>query len=322
MKIITCFSYKGGAGRTVAVANIAAALSSTKAVAFIETPLNHKVALIDLDVFSAGLHRAFGINNDVFNTDVKVCVQDYLLEQIEPSDYLNKYAITLSSHIMNDFMAYTGARGNCREDLTLFPAKPDPDRRFIVAKYHENLLFQLIMELEKEGFDYLLIDGESGTRSMADIALRLSDIVLMFHRLTWQHVDGTLNAANSYLKFKKDSFPHFYLIPTVVPLVGEKDNVFNDNAPGLNELRISTINLPKYSGLNSFAEENKGTESDPGPGYFWANGICIHDSLVLKGGERIIVFDTTMDLLDQAGKDYYRIAREISRLHKPNEEMH
>ena len=55
MKVITCFSYKGGAGRTTAAANIAAALASTnKNVGSIQAPLGRKVALVDLDVFSAG----------------------------------------------------------------------------------------------------------------------------------------------------------------------------------------------------------------------------------------------------------------------------
>ena len=319
MKVITCFSYKGGAGRTVASANIASSLASTKSVAFIEKPLNYKVALIDLDVFSAGLHRVFGISNQEINNLKIIYVQDYLLEQISASIYLKDNAITLSNEIMNQFAAFKGARGNCREDFTLFPAKPAPDRRFIVAKYHENLLYELILELEKEEYDYVLIDGESGTRSMADIALRLSDIVLMFLRLTWQHIDGTLNTAKLYLK--KESFPKFYLIPSVVPLIGKEDNIFKDDAPGLSDLRDATCEVPDISGLNEFAEENKGTDCNPGPGYFWLNDMCIHDSLTLKGGERVIVFDSTVETAERAGKDFYKIAKEISRIHPPNESI-
>jgi hypothetical protein len=194
---------------------------------------------------------------------------------------------------------------------------PEPDKRFIVAKYHENLLLELIMELENNKYDYVLIDGESGTRSMADIALRLSDIVLMFLRLTWQHIDGSLNAANFYLN--KKSFPKFYFIPTVVPLIEDNDCVFIDGAPGLLDLKSQTRNVPDRSGLNKFAKEHEGTHKSPGVGYFWANKICIHDSLILKGGERIIVYDAIVDAEDRAGKDFYKIASEISRIHPPIE---
>ena len=61
MKIVTCFSYKGGSGRTVAAANIAAALASVERVGVVEEPLARKVALLDLDVF----HRAPGLPGSV-----------------------------------------------------------------------------------------------------------------------------------------------------------------------------------------------------------------------------------------------------------------
>jgi cellulose biosynthesis protein BcsQ len=197
MKVITCFSYKGGAARTTAAANIAAALSSIKAdVGSIETPLNRKVALLDLDVFSAGTHRVFEIPNEdkgdrkgikTFNP----CIQDYLREQIAPDVYVDTGGIRLDNDFMKQFRMVRGGADNCHPGFTLFPAKPDP-LRFVVQKQHDNLLFELMMELEsrERAFDYVILDGESGTRQMADIALRLADIVLVFFRLTWQHIAG------------------------------------------------------------------------------------------------------------------------------------
>ena len=307
MKVITCFSYKGGSGRTVAAANIAAALASSQSIAAIEEPLDYKVAIIDLDVFSAGTHRVFEIANSVMQ-ESKSCIQDYLLGQIEPAAHAAEGGISLKDNAMDGF-ASRGARGNCREDLTLFPAKPQPGDRFIVAKYHENLLLELILELERNQFDYVLLDGEAGTRAMADIAIRLSDLVLMFFRLTWQHVEGSYSVANFFKK--KEGSPAVYLIPSCVPLTGEDDGVYQATAPGLGELKDNTDRIPEDSKLKELLEKDR-----DGMGYFYSRSLFIHDSLILKGGERILVYDSLIDR-DRAAADYYHIARELSERHKP-----
>lgn len=319
MKVITCFSYKGGAGRTTAAANIAAALASmTKNVGSIETPLNHKVALIDLDVFSAGTHRVFEISNEQIKS-FEPCIQDYLREQMAPADYVDRGGIRLEHPYMESFRMNRGGSNNCNAELTLFPAKPDPDTRFIVQKQHENVLIELLMELEsrERGFDYVILDGESGVRQMADIAVRLADVVLMFFRLTWQHIEGTLNTAidfDSKTRFKKP----FYLIPTCVPLVSGDDNVYRERAPGLAELVDLTERIPEASMLNEYAHQHR-----DGAGHFWdgPDGVnerlCVHDSLFLKGEERVIVFDADARR-DRAAEDFYRIAVEIDRLHNPS----
>jgi cellulose biosynthesis protein BcsQ len=317
MKVITCFSYKGGAARTTASANIAAALASMQGdVGSIQTPLRRKVALIDLDVFSAGTHRVFEIENRDIE-DFSPFIQDYLREQMAPSTYVDDGGIRLGDPQMKQFRMARGGADNCHPDFTLFPAKPDPGVRFVVQKQHENVLIELLMELESQdrAFDYVILDGESGTRQMADIALRLADIVLVFFRLTWQHIDGTLNTANDFQK--NNQMKPFYLIPTCVPLVGEGDNVYREDAVGLNELRDLTERIPEHSDLNKFAKDHP-----DGAGLFWAGvagggeRLCIHESLCLKGEERIIVFDEAAHR-DRAAADFYKIAAEISKRHPP-----
>ena len=321
MKVITCFSYKGGAGRTTAAANIGAALASTTENAgSIRTPLNRKVAIVDMDVFSAGTHRVFQITNKQIE-DFEPTIQDYLRDQTAPRTYVSEGGIRLTHSYMERFLA-GGAADNCREDFTLFPARPDPEARFVVQKQHENVLVELLMELEskEQGYDYVILDGESGIRQMADIALRLSDVVLMFFRLTWQHIEGSLNTAEAFLR--KTHYKPFYLIPTCVPMVEDKEKnqegVYLDTAPGLAELTELTERVPEDSELNDFARRYH-----DGPGHFWAdvdgaaNRLCVHDSLYLKGEERVIVFDS-LARKDQAAIDYYAIASEINRLHDPS----
>ena len=314
MKVITCFSYKGGAGRTVAAANIAAALASKRRVAAIEEPLDRKVALFDLDVFSAGTHRVFEISNT--EVQERLCVQDFLLDgEITPEQYREEGGIRASDDLMKTFRTRRGGEGNCRDEFTFFPATPDPARGFVVAKYHENLLYKVLLDLEARGYDYLVFDGEAGARAMADIAIRLSDVLLMFFRLTWQHIDGTLNAAVRFLQ--RDGFPPFYLVPTCVPLISPEDGVYLPNAPGLSQLEALMELVPNLSGLLDFARKNELRNGRPGPGHFVVREMFIHESLILKGAERIVVYDATLPDKDRARTDYYQIAAEISRLEDP-----
>jgi cellulose biosynthesis protein BcsQ len=322
MKVITCFSYKGGAARTTAAANISAALASIReGVGSIQRPLGRKVALIDLDVFSAGTHRLFEIKSE----DIQMhnpSIQDYLREQMTPSDYVTAGGIQLSHPLMSGFRLSRGAAGNCHEGFTLFPAKPMPDERFFVQKQHENVLIELMVELERKsrGFDYVVLDGESGSRQMADIAIRLADVVLVFFRLTWQHIEGTLNTCKEDFQKRGLKRP-FYLVPTCVPLVGDRDGVYLPEAEGLDELKYYTTAIPDAD-LNKYAGEFAEADGKPGPGYLWAGKstggerVCIHESLCLKGVERVVVYDDRAKR-DRAAADYYQIAAEIDRLHPP-----
>lgn len=314
MKVITFFSYKGGAGRTVACGNIAAALASARSFGLIKEALNHRVALLDLDVFSAGAHRVFDIGGESVQ-ERDICIQDYLLSQITPREQLERGAIRLEHEEMREFREHRAAAGNCRDDFLLFPARPEPDQRFAVAKYHENLLLELLLELEQSGYEYVVLDGEAGARSMADIAMRLSDVVVMLFRLTWQHIEGTMAVARSVLKRQPTS--RVYLLPTCVPLVGDADGIYQEHAPGLTVLKASAESIPEHSKLNKFAETNRGTVSNPGMGYLWAQRMCIHESLILVGSEQVLMFDPVAKA-EQAGRDYYAVARELSRLHPPS----
>jgi cellulose biosynthesis protein BcsQ len=364
LKVITCFSYKGGAGRTTASANIAAALASKTSGYYVDEALNKKVAIIDLDVFSAGTHRVFDIPRYFFNKKNReaicvdqnnkklvsglekfdMCLQDYLTapHEISPSEFIKTSAITkqdIETFVEMGHVTFFRRSECLNDDFFLFPSRPDPNSEFKVQKFHENSINELLMELERQKYDFVILDGESGSREMANISIRLADIVLMFFRLTLQHVDGTINY--SLRKITDSTFPPFHLVPSVVPDVPQNisDNrIYKVDAPGLQELtRNTNITIPDSSNLNDFtrATEYYGTEemmdyinkqtgndiaiekTGPGPGYFWQKGICIHDSLFLKSREQIVAFDPIIyGSNDQCGNDFYLIAKELCKMYQ------
>jgi len=315
MKTVTCFSFKGGAGRTVAAANIAAAMASDKVAGSIQAPMNKRTALLDLDVFAAGTHRVFEIGNeDLSSRPGAKSLQDYLTEEISPRDFVDKHKITMQDSLMEHFPG----RDYCRDDFTLFPSRPDPNSKFVVQKYHENLLLELLQELQEREYDYVFIDGESGSRSMADIAFRIADEVLMLFRLTWQHIEGTLAAAEDRfqkVKQKKERHVPFFLLPSCVAMVDGESSVYRRDAPGFDELRDSVREMPSRSRLSEFVRRHKweldegGKPKDgvPGPGYLIDQGRAIHESLFLAGEEQVIVFGHTF-MSDRAAQDFCGLA--------------
>src|SRR4051812_5326393 len=112
MITITSFSYKGGAGRTVASANIAAALASMKPRGAVKQALDFRVALIDLDVFSAGTHRVFEISNKAVK-EHGPCIQDYLLRDLSPKTYIEEGGVRADDALMGPFLG-RGAQDVCR----------------------------------------------------------------------------------------------------------------------------------------------------------------------------------------------------------------
>jgi hypothetical protein len=216
---------------------------------------------------------------------------------------------------MDTFRDLHGAMNCCHPGFTLFPARPDPETKFVVQRQHENLLLELLIELENNtspAFDYAILDGESGTRQMADIALRLADVILVFFRLTWQHIEGTLNTVRKWQE--NPTYKPVYLIPTCVPLVEAGDSIYQPEAPGLQDLHSLTKSVPVASGLDAYSREHW-----MDAGHFWADvtgsahRLCFHESLFLKGEERIIVFDQRMRD-DRAAKDLYQIAVEVDKI--------
>src|SRR5437016_7820311 len=84
MKTLMFYSYKGGSGRTVAAANVAAAFAK----------LGKRAAVIDLDFEAPGLHHVFGVEKS------EIClnglgIQGYLKGDIDLEQLLSEATIDI-----------------------------------------------------------------------------------------------------------------------------------------------------------------------------------------------------------------------------------
>ena len=183
--IITFYSYKGGVGRSMAVANIATILAHD---------YGRRVIVVDWDLEAPGLHKFFKIPD----TEVGSGVIDFLYEY--------KELVARDKPITIDTLPkverfITPIRTYPKGDLWLMPAgKQDAgyaDRvnAFDWANFYEKLNGSLCIEYMKKELsdfaDYIIVDSRTGITDIGGICtLQLPDAVVLLFASNWQNVDG------------------------------------------------------------------------------------------------------------------------------------
>ncbi|MET0494427.1 MAG: hypothetical protein ABW000_14990 [Actinoplanes sp.] len=198
-RISTFYSYKGGSGRTMALAN----------VAFILAANGYRVLAVDWDLESPGLHRYF----HPFMVDKELRDTEGLIE------LLQRYcAATTAPEAPEDWFAETvrlsavamSLRWSFPDDgaLDLLPAGKQ-DRRYStkVSKFDwDNFWDRLngrgfiaaLADAMRQEYDYILVDSRTGLSDTAGICtVMLPDTVVNCFALSTQAVDGATSVAQS-----------------------------------------------------------------------------------------------------------------------------
>ena len=205
MKSLMFYSYRGGSGRTVAAANVAAAL----------TKLGKRVAIIDLDFAVPGLQHVFNAE-ETSQFKNGTGVQHYLKSEIDLQELVNTVAIDvfakdgpLLTHSVPD-----GA-------ILIYVMASTKVSRIDAQDPKVAVLMKALVERLKDIYelDYLVIDAECGIRETYSLAADVSDGMLVFFRWSTQHVEGTLRLVRfmSRLKEFDQSWVPFKLVATASP---------------------------------------------------------------------------------------------------------
>lgn len=211
--IITFYSYKGGTGRTMALANLAWILASN----------GYRVLAVDWDLESPGLHRyyhPFLLDKQLRSSrGVIDMVRDFAdatlrpLHEREEPDWIASYTDVLRYAVSLDWQFEpVSDNGHTRQGyLDLLPAgRHDPGysqavRRFDWQAFHERLggnafLEELVASM-RENYDYVLVDSRTGVSDSAGICtVRLPDVVVMSFTLNDQSIDGAAAVARSLVR--------------------------------------------------------------------------------------------------------------------------
>ncbi len=195
MKVVTFYSFKGGVGRSTALANVAYLLATT----------GLRVVCTDFDIEAPGLHFVF----DVSPGSMRACLQEYLVEH-EHYKQPHKFS-RLFVDVATDRKYTFDAPGG---SLKLLPAGIRPD---LNDKINVDMDLFLVVQVLYDSIetylqpDVLLIDSRSGISSLALPAQMSSDAVLVMHRLGRQQITGTENTVEwlngRYRKLRGETIP-------------------------------------------------------------------------------------------------------------------
>lgn len=196
IKVITFYSFKGGMGRTTALAGVALSLARQK----------FNVMMLDTDIEAPGLATLFF--DDEF---VQAGVLDYLLEHTITSERnIEEYVLDVTDSVLldeEDGHLYLMPAGKVDENYLQKLARIDyQDNR---AGFLENSLKELLREIKSNyEVDYILIDARAGFHDMGGIVVsRIPHGTVLFGNGSRQSWDGITQVLRTIAESHEDDFP-------------------------------------------------------------------------------------------------------------------
>ena len=199
-RIITFYSYKGGTGRTMALANVAWILASS----------GKRVLAADWDLESPGLHRFFVPFLDRSVPDAAGVVDlvrryEWAAQDSEEAERLNTHIpahAQLQQYVLS-LKNWTFPGGGSLEFLS--PGKQNRDYLATLSaldwdNFHETLnggeFIDAVRADMRRHYDYTLIDSRTGLGDLADVCtVHLPDVLVDCFTLSTQGLEGAVHVA-------------------------------------------------------------------------------------------------------------------------------
>jgi MinD-like ATPase involved in chromosome partitioning or flagellar assembly len=170
--VISVHSFRGGTGKSNTTANLAAQLARG----------GHRVAIVDTDIQSPGIHVLFGLED----ARVPHALNDYLWGRCAIADTVQD----VSSRLADGGAAGTASGGA----VYLVPSsiRPSDISRVLREGYDVDLLTDGFKELINQlQLDYLFVDTHPGLNEETLLAMAISDVLLLLLRPDRQDMQGT-----------------------------------------------------------------------------------------------------------------------------------
>ena len=219
-RIATFYSYKGGTGRSMLVANSGWLLASA----------GYHVLMVDWDLEAPGLHRYMApFLTDPQMTDANGLIDlvvAYAAEAVEPSsssaprsrDWYRDRADVLDYAVSINWKYSSGGT------LSLLPAGRQGSayatkvNSFSWQNFYDRLgghvFFEALKQSMRENFDFILIDSRTGVSDTAGICtVQFPDSLIVCFTLNNQSIEGAAAVARSVREQKNKDF-HIFPVPT------------------------------------------------------------------------------------------------------------
>jgi len=188
-EVITFYSYKGGVGRTMALANVAVLLSKWE----------YKVLIVDWDLEAPGLEFFF---KDFLNLD-KVLKKEGIIELL--CDFSNKTTqsvltwkdLYLEISITEDSMPLHFITAGKRDKVSDYFGKVSGlDLEAFYSDKNGGFFIESLRNEWKQKYDFILIDSRTGITDLGGICtVQLPDILVLLFTATNQSLQGTVEVA-------------------------------------------------------------------------------------------------------------------------------
>lgn len=232
-KIITFYSYKGGTGRSMALANVAWVLASR----------GRRVLTVDWDLEAPGLHRYFypflsdkelttseGIIDLMINFECEALTPLEEGQTLAP-DWYKPHADILP-YVASLKWEFPG-----KGTLDFIPAGQQGDyyssrvTSFNWQNFYDNLgggvFLEAVKERMREEYDYVLIDSRTGVSDASGICtVQMPDALVVCFTLNHQSIEGAAAVAASVYEQRRRVEPAVQIFPVTMRVEnGEKDKL-------------------------------------------------------------------------------------------------
>ena len=214
--VITFYSYKGGTGRSMSLANVAWILASA----------GNRVLVVDWDLEAPGLHRYFspflrdkrliateGVINFADEYRTKAMTPPAERETF-PADWylahadLSHYAVRLEWDFGNGGYLDFVPAGQQDEDYS--PLVNSFNWKTFFTDLGGNRLLDAAKEKLREDYDYILIDSRTGVSDTSGICtVKMPDTLVICFTLNNQSIEGAASVANSVFEQRGDGVKIF-----------------------------------------------------------------------------------------------------------------
>lgn len=168
-KIVSVHSFRGGTGKSNSTANIASTVARH----------GYRVAIVDTDIQSPGIHVLFGFDEE----KIERSLNDYLW---------GRCAISDTAYDVSQVLSHTSTQSGGKIFLIPSSLKAGEIARVLREGYDVGLLNDGFQELiETLELDYLFIDTHPGLNEETLLSITISDILLLILRPDRQDFQGT-----------------------------------------------------------------------------------------------------------------------------------